>query len=397
MTRGRIALVHFTAPPVVGGVEALLAAQAEVLHGSGVEVTVITGEGDPAAAYRLAVIPELHPHHPEVRASKGSEVTDADHPLVQRISAALLPIFKDQDQIWVHNAFTVYLNPFLTVALQRLYEQHGVTRWVTFCHDLSATSRYWHGPSPPHGIPGGSERVDLRYAVLSPSRRTELASLLGVAEDAISVIPPPLDVVSWLGVGAEARHIAAQTHLFERDVTFLVPAKLLPHKRIDLAIRILAQLKGQGLNPMGLVTGAPSAHEPLVSARLMKELRAQARRDRVEECLCFVTSALGHIAEPETVRDLMSLCDLVFLPSAEEGYGTPINEAIALRAPLLCADSPSFRYAGEGYARYVDSDDVVALAEQMLAIATGPAGTRRREVMRSLAAFRTAILEVAGY
>jgi hypothetical protein len=61
---------------------------------------------------------------------------------------------------------------------------------------------------------------------------------------------------------------------------------------------------------------------------------------------------------------------------------------------LLFADIPAFRYAGGEYAQYVDASDVSATAEQMVSIALSAAGMRRREVMRSMAHFRAAILDL---
>jgi glycosyltransferase involved in cell wall biosynthesis len=92
----------------------------------------------------------------------------------------------------------------------------------------------------------------------------------------------------------------------------------------------------------------------------------------------------------------MSLADLVYLPSAEEGYGAPINEAIALRVPLLCSDIPAFRYAAEDYATYTDPADIATTAEHMVTIARSAAAVRRRELLRAKERFRSAVLALAA-
>jgi glycosyltransferase involved in cell wall biosynthesis len=92
----------------------------------------------------------------------------------------------------------------------------------------------------------------------------------------------------------------------------------------------------------------------------------------------------------------MSLCDLVYLPSHEEGYGTPISEAIALRVPVLCSDIPAFRHAAGSYATYVAGGDVDATAEHMQTIVSGPVATQRREVVQSMGRFCMAVLSLAG-
>jgi len=42
---GKIAMLHYTCPPVVGGVEAVMADHARLFAARGYQVTVITGRG----------------------------------------------------------------------------------------------------------------------------------------------------------------------------------------------------------------------------------------------------------------------------------------------------------------------------------------------------------------
>lgn len=61
-TRPRVGLLHYTSPPIVGGVEAILYEHAVRLAGRGYAVTIVTGRGGPLPdrhAARLAIIPEL--------------------------------------------------------------------------------------------------------------------------------------------------------------------------------------------------------------------------------------------------------------------------------------------------------------------------------------------------
>lgn len=387
----RIALVHFTAPPAVGGVEALMAAQARVLRESGYPVTVVAGAGEPSDTYRLVLIPELSPGSPE---AVGATDLTTDHPLVGTIAEKLEAALDGHDQIWVHNAFTVYLNPFLTLSLGLVLERLPSARWIAFCHDLTAASRYWHAGIPSSRGPILSQGPE--YVVLSETRRIELATLLDLPEGDIRVIPPPLDALSWLDIGDDARIVVEQTRVLDRDFSVLVPAKLLPHKRIERVVDVAIELRRRNLDVLALVTGAYSPHEPEVSARLAAELRERARHEGVDQHICTLRELLGHELPVRTVRDLMMLADLVFLPSAEEGYGTPVSEAIALRVPVVCSDIPAFHEAGGAHATYVDVEDAVTTAAQMRAVACAPAARRRREVMRSQAVFRRAIQQLAA-
>jgi mannosylglucosylglycerate synthase len=56
----RLALLHYTAPPVTGGVEWVMAAQARKLREAGYDVRLIAGRGD------AEILPELDSRHPDV-------------------------------------------------------------------------------------------------------------------------------------------------------------------------------------------------------------------------------------------------------------------------------------------------------------------------------------------
>src|SRR6266536_3371896 len=58
--RPRLALIHYSASPVVGGVERVMTAQATMLRGAGYDVRIIAGRGD------SDLIPEADSWHPEV-------------------------------------------------------------------------------------------------------------------------------------------------------------------------------------------------------------------------------------------------------------------------------------------------------------------------------------------
>jgi hypothetical protein len=58
--RARLALLHYTAAPVTGGVEAIMATHARLLREAGHDVRVIAGRGD------AELVPEADSRHPEV-------------------------------------------------------------------------------------------------------------------------------------------------------------------------------------------------------------------------------------------------------------------------------------------------------------------------------------------
>ena len=115
-----IAIVHFSGPPAIGGIERLIAAQARTLSRIGQHVRVIVGGGDDCPAAETIMIAQLNPAHDGVvaaRSALSSAFPRRDHPLVRSLGQALERALAGCDACWVHNLFTVYLNPFATVAL----------------------------------------------------------------------------------------------------------------------------------------------------------------------------------------------------------------------------------------------------------------------------------------
>ncbi len=63
----RISIIHYAAPPVVGGVESVIARQADVLAAAGHQVQVIAGRGQTwNPAVTLVVLPRIDSLHPQV-------------------------------------------------------------------------------------------------------------------------------------------------------------------------------------------------------------------------------------------------------------------------------------------------------------------------------------------
>ena len=65
--RAGIALLHYTCPPVVGGVEEILDQQARVLLDHGHKVKVLAGRGGTTeGAYPVEINPLLDSRHPDI-------------------------------------------------------------------------------------------------------------------------------------------------------------------------------------------------------------------------------------------------------------------------------------------------------------------------------------------
>src|SRR5699024_10758181 len=74
----------------------------------------------------------------------------------------------------------------------------------------------------------------------------------------------------------------------------------------------------------------------------------------------------GYVPERELHRVLAGASALV-LPSADEGFGLPVLEAMACDVPVVCADIPALREVrvGDAKSHHVPSGDIVGWPEAL--------------------------------
>ncbi|MGH2443696.1 MAG: glycosyltransferase family 4 protein [Chloroflexota bacterium] len=395
----RIAILHFTALPAIGGIENLMLAQQRALLSMGETVRLIVAGGQVEVGVEMVHLPLLHPAHPTVVGvlnhhrvrTAGGSIPQRNHPLVQALVDALRAALQDCDQCWVHNAFTVYLNPFLTVALVLLARELRLMTWVAWCEDLSMESADW-----PQLTRAERVRVSLppavRVVTISHARARKLSTLLGRPESGITVMPPPFDAMAWLSPADEAREIIETLSLLERSPLVLVPSKLLPHKNLELSVEVAKELRRIAPLSLLLITGATSPHQPRISEAVRGQLTRRLGETEEDRQVQVLSSLLGRPPTRQTVFDLMRLAGVMLLLSRDEGYGTAITEALACRVPLVCSDIPAFREAAGAAAHYVSAgEDPGAIASSILAITDSPAGQKHHEALLSMSRFQTQV------
>ena len=117
MTKPRIAILHYTVPPVVGGVEAVIQAHAQTFVRAGYPVALIAGEGDQDATPDGASflhIPEMASQHEQIT-KLSAELEQGIVPqgfkaMTSRLRSALASALDPADNVIVHNIFTKHFN-----------------------------------------------------------------------------------------------------------------------------------------------------------------------------------------------------------------------------------------------------------------------------------------------
>ena len=375
----KIALLHYSTWPEIGGVENVIRDQANMLVNAGHEVKVLSGSGfDTGEVYKFVLLPELAPDfelNKSVRAVLDHGQADQNFARYRSLLAEVLDFaLADVDVTFVHNIFTMHHNLACTCALHDLAPRHKMIAWT---HDLTASNPDFALPNPtqpPWNLMRTSS-PNVAYIATSDLRAAEIKDHLQPPVEA-KVIPNIVDPARLFGITPEIRSILLDLAIPWRDFVFLLPARVMVRKNIDFALEIVKKLREQERNPLLLVTGATGSDSPAsedYGAFLRQSLPAELR-----EHVVFLSDYCP--IQDDTLRDLYLLSDCLLFPSTREGFGLPVLEAAMHRMPVWCRDIPAYR-ALNGAATFL-LDDITKLSEATGWLEAQPSFRQQRRCRR---------------
>jgi glycosyltransferase involved in cell wall biosynthesis len=361
----RVGILHYAAPPIVGGVESTIYHHARLMVEAGYEVSVIAGRGE---AFHAGVpfqrVPEIDSRHPKVlqvgEELAGGQVSQAFQQLRDRLTELLEPVLRETDTCIVHNAVTLHKNLPLTAALRILSDQE-VTNLIAWCHDFAWQDKLY-APELHPGYPWDLLRTawpGVRYVVVSAHRREKLAALLDITAADIEVVTPGVDVTRFLKLEPLTQRLVKELSLLEADPLVLLPARITRRKNIQFAIQVVAALKITKPEVALVVTGPPGPHNPKNIAYL-RSLEAVCAELSLSEQVHFLYE-FGEKSQPlyvpdAVMADLYRLADLILFPSRREGFGIPVLEAGLARVPVFAADIGPIRESAGNLAHLFDPE-----------------------------------------
>jgi glycosyltransferase involved in cell wall biosynthesis len=346
------AILHYSAPPVIGGVEGVMDAHARIFLEKGYPVTIIAGQGAVDAlplGCEFILIPEMDSQHPDILAAsatleRGEIPADFDS-LTQQLLAALRPLLPRFNNLIVHNVFTKEFNLPLTAALWKLLDDGMVNNCIAWHHDFT-----WTSSRSRHKVHEGypwdllrTYRPDVTQVTISQQRKQELVGLYSCPEQAVQVIVNGVNATQVFGLTAEGAALVDRIELLEADLILLMPVRVTKNKNVEYALEVAAALKEEGIKPKLVLTGPPDPHDD----QSMAYFRGlQERRDALglQGEMHFVFESGPDAGEPyqiplEVVYDLYRVADLMFMPSYQEGFGMPVLEAGLLGLPVVASDT----------------------------------------------------------
>jgi alpha-1,3-rhamnosyl/mannosyltransferase len=209
-------------------------------------------------------------------------------------------------------------------------------------------------------------RAATRVHTLAAHGARDLAQECGVAASRIDVVSPGVD-------DAAERQDEPHDGRFEPGVPSpfcLYVGNHKPHKNLANLLRAYARISSRMESHLVIVGARSSSADPLSipQAGLSRDLGLNER-----------VHFLGQIDDGR-LWALLHAARFLVLPSRYEGFGLPALEAMARGTPVACSNTTSLPEVVGDAARMFDPEDVVAIAEAMLAL------DRSSELRRDLAA-----------
>lgn len=151
-----------------------------------------------------------------------------------------------------------------------------------------------------------------RYVTVSQATRLDLARL-GIGPTRVSVV--------YSGIDAPVLPMDADAWPRDPAPRLVVLGRLVPHKRVEVALRALAELRGRWPSMTLTVVG---------QGYWEAALRAEAERLGVADAVCFT----GHV-DDVTKHRLLAEAWLHLMPSVKEGWGLVVVESAAHGTPTV--------------------------------------------------------------
>ncbi len=358
-----IAILHYSVPPVVGGVESVIAHHARLLSADGYSVRLIAARGDALGEHiPLITMPLADSRHERVLQMKASldrgEVTEEFAVIRDKLAIELQTALSGVDVLIAHNVCSLNKNLALTAALHQLHTSKSLPRLILWHHDLAWTTPRYQAELH-EGYPWDLLRRDwgnITHVVVSELRREELADLMKIEPTSIRVIPNGVDAERFYKLESQTQALLQRTKLLDAAPILLLPVRVTPRKNIELALHTLAELRKQFPGAALVVTGPLGPHNAN-NIKYFEMLTSLRRQLGLDGSAHFLAELDDTFLPDAVIVDFFSVADALFFPSREEGFGIPLIEAAFSHLPAFCADIPPLRKLGFDDAIFFSPED----------------------------------------
>ncbi|KAA0257324.1 glycosyltransferase [Deferribacter autotrophicus] len=372
-----VAILHYSAPPVIGGVEEVIKQQAFLFRRNLISVKIVAGKGE---QFDKLIPVETNP----LLASDSEEIAKSVESalkgnmeylfkLKENIKNYLINSVKDFDFLVVHNILNMKYNLPAAMAIHEIANEK-ITKVISWCHD----SLYFYDnynpifdKEPFNILKKYNENIT--YVAISKSRQKLFASLFNISENKIHVIKNGVDPVKFFMLDTNTVKIIKQEDLYNCDLLLVQPSRLHPRKNIELTIKVIKALIEKGVNAKALITGAFDPHEKSTIeyydklCNLIKDLKVENNAILLAKYILPSGEAIQ--SNKIKIKDIYHLADILFLPSTQEGFGIPLLEAGMLKIPVVCSNIPPFKEIAGEYVTFFDlNEDINSIADKIIKV-----------------------------
>lgn len=364
-TKPRIALIHYSYPPVVGGVESVVSTQAELLCKHGFVTSLLCGDGktnNPLLAFHI--IPELKSlsnFNPELAKQiyTQKQFSSDFFTLVDKIHQKIEPILNDVDVIIAHNIFSLAFNPAIGYALLKYKKNHPHIKLIAWTHDFELkdidgirSKKEFTNPDLSSFIYQQNESIHY-VAISSFLKQNTFINMLSFKEADVAVIPNGINIEQFMSFSPSSLPVIHKYSLLERSPLLILPSKILKHKNIHLCLQVVKQLKEKGNNPFLIITAKYIPHN-LANSKIYYETVVRTIQElKLQDNVLILPDEMEGITI-QNLKDFYAISDIVILLSSYENFGLPLIEAALMKTPILCSSLEVFRQIAQEYAIYAE-------------------------------------------
>lgn len=360
----KVAILHYSVLPVVGGVESVIAYHARLMSANGHSVRLIAARGESLSEnIPLTLIPLADSQHPRVLAVKEhldrGEVTNEFELLRDELADELKSALSDMDILIAHNVCSLNKNLALTAALHKLQTDTSqkFPRLILWHHDLAwTTPRYL---SELHeGYPWSLLKMawpNATQVTVSEMRQDELVDLMQLKKSQITVVPNGMDVAKFFKLEEQTQSYIKKLDLLKANLLLLLPVRITPRKNIELALHVLYHLREHYPDAQLVVTGPLGPHNS-ANVEYFDSLKSLRQQLKLSASAHFLAELTEQYIPDAVIFDFYRLADALLLPSQEEGFGIPILEAGLEAIPIFCSDIAPLKKLGGDFATYFPPD-----------------------------------------
>ena len=378
MSKPNIAIVHYSCPPVIGGVESVIKSHAELMTEAGYKVRMIAGKGEKFHEdIDVAILPSISSGSSEVKGLLDNAAGDraSFDGYKAKVKQELATALNGMDICIVHNIMYMHFNLALTTALKELALELKNIKFINWIHDATVWNPDYINESKNDFYPWDVLRTKLegfKTVVISDLRKKQVQDLLGLKEEDIIVVPNGVDVKGFLSLEDFVYEVFLKEDLTLRDVVLFTPTRVLGRKNLELGIEVVKALKAKGKTVKWLISGAPDPHNKATIAYYEK-LKDLIKQYGLEKDIVFLSGKYERRLSDKDITSFYRLTDILLFPSRQEGFGIPVIEAGLSKALAVVSDIPPLADLGQNDVIYIklENEDMDNKADEIISYLEG--------------------------